>query len=142
MMFACAVPYTNRVFFRFTRLGAVVVLASASHLVEVVVLCSHHDVGLLRILVTEVFGFGIFRLCVNVRLTSVSIHSRKASLLTQHSLNDSYGSLPLSNRSSQRNLTTIDIATSLRLEQNRGLKKPLNSRENDQKRKNGFHGKS
>ena len=52
-MFACAVPYVERVFFRLTRLGAVFVLASANHLVEAIDLCGHTDVDLLRVLSKE-----------------------------------------------------------------------------------------
>lgn len=84
-MFTCAVPYAKRVFFRFSRLGAVVVLASASHLAEVFVLCGHDGVDLLRGLVNEVL------------FTSAPILSRKASLITQHILNDLDVLSPLSN---------------------------------------------
>lgn len=56
MMFACAVPYVKGVFFRFTRLGADFVLASANHLVEAIDLCGHNDVDLLRVLAKEVLG--------------------------------------------------------------------------------------
>ena len=54
VMFVSAVPYAKRVFFRFTRLGAIFVLASASHLIEVIVLSGYDDVDLLRVLVKEV----------------------------------------------------------------------------------------
>ena len=80
VMFACAVPYAKRVFFRFNRLGAVFVLASTSHLVEVIVLSGHDDADLLRVLVKEVLWVRYtsirrqspFHFCANPSIKGVS----------------------------------------------------------------------
>ena len=78
VIFACAVLYAKSVFFRFTRLGAIFVLASASHLFEVIDLCGHDEVDLLRVLVklgsldSVYFDFA----STSVSLLYQSIHER------------------------------------------------------------------